>query len=64
MIMIRAANDPSVFSIKRREGKAFNLEKALVALIGALSMIVKTDGSFAALIMMMMGIILHISTQN
>ena len=33
------------------------------ALVGAVSVIVKTDVSFEALIMMM-GIILHISTQN
>ena len=54
-VQTRAANDPSVFTIQSQRSvlnvkalvSAFNQEEAL---IGAFSVIVKTDGSFAALV--------------
>ena len=46
----RAANDPPVFTITEKAPTyAFNQEKTLV-LVGAFSVIAKTDGSFAALV--------------
>ena len=53
-VLARAANDPSIFTITETEMAparpllAFNQEKALV---GAFSVIIKTDGSFAALVL-------------